>query len=193
MVYPSSLKQFRLPYNRKHRVCPYKIASTSLQKYVYCPPCHNILTSFTSDIDDPLKSIPNLETTVIGGDMNMNLLSPDNSERGFVEVMFNSSFDQHIVVPTGVTENTATLIDHSWSIGIDKIVSGVFDAGISDHHITFAFIPFRILSKTLNHKIKDHSNQCIDELEESLFDNILLSDHFNARWEECGNCDQKFS
>ena len=107
--------------------------------------------------------------------------------------MFSSSFDQHITVPTRVTETTSTLIDHIWSNSIDRIDSGVFDAGISDHHITFAFIPFRILTKTINHKFRDHSDQCIDELEKSLIDKILLSDHFNAQWEECGNCDQKFS
>ena len=54
---------------------------------VYRPPYHNNLTRFTSDIDDLLKSIPNLETTVIGGDTNIHLLSPDNSERAIVEVI----------------------------------------------------------------------------------------------------------
>ena len=48
---------------------------------VYSPPNHNDLSGFTSDTDDLLKSIPNLETTVIGGDMNINLLSLDNSEQ----------------------------------------------------------------------------------------------------------------
>ena len=107
--------------------------------------------------------------------------------------MFSSSFDQHISVPTRVPENTATLLDHIWSNSIDRTVSEVFDASISDHHINLAYIPFRILTKTINHKFKDHSDQCIDELEKSLFDNILLSYHFNAQWEECGNYDQKFS
>ena len=148
---------------------------------VYRPPYHNNLTRFTSDIDDILKSIPILETTVIGGDININLISPDNSERAFVEVMFSSSFDQHITVPTRVTETTSTLIDHIWSNSIDRIVSGVFDAGISDHHIT------------IYHKFRDHSDQCIDELEKSLIDKILLPDNLNAQWEEYGNCDQKFS
>ena len=91
--------------------------------------------------------------------------------------MFSSSFDEHITVPTRVTENTATLIDHIWSHNIDKIVSGVFEIGISDRHIIFAFLPFRILAKTVNHKFKDHSDHCIVELEKSLIDNISLSNH----------------
>ena len=70
---------------------------------VYRPPYHNNITCFTACIYDLLKSIQNLETTVIGGDINTNLLSPDNSERAIVEVMFSSSFDQHITVPTRVT------------------------------------------------------------------------------------------
>ena len=54
------------------------------------PPYHNNLPRITSDIDDLLKTIPNLETTVFGGNININLLLPDNSERAFVEVMFSS-------------------------------------------------------------------------------------------------------
>ena len=81
----------------------------------------------------------------------------------------------------------------SWPNSIDRIVSGVFYAGISDHHITFAFVPLSLLTKTIKHKFRYHSDQCIDELEISLIDNIVLSDHFNALWEEYGNCDQKFS
>ena len=79
--------------------------------------------------------------------MNINLLSPDNRERALVEVMFSSSFDQRITVPTRVTEDTATLFDHIWSHSNDGIVFGGFDASISDHHITFAFLPFLILTK----------------------------------------------
>ena len=79
----------------------------------YRPPYHNSLTRFTSDTDDILKSVPKLQTTVIGGDTNIHLLSPDNSKRAFVEVMFSSSLDQHITIPTRVTENTVTLIDHT--------------------------------------------------------------------------------
>ena len=159
---------------------------------VYRPPYFNKLTRFTSDINDLLKSIPNLETSVIGRDTNINLLSPNNSERPMVAVTLGSSFDQHITALKRVTENTATLIDHIWSKSIDRLVSGAFDASISDHHNTFAFNQFRILNKTINYKFKDHSDQCIDELETILIDNILLSDHFNARREECGNCDKKF-
>ena len=107
--------------------------------------------------------------------------------------MFSSSFDQHITAPTRVRENNATLIDHTWSNSTDRIVSEVLDASISGHHVTFAFIPFRILTKTMNHKFRDHSDQCIDELEKSVINNILLSDHFIAQWEECGNCDHKIS
>ena len=95
--------------------------------------------------------------------------------------MLSSSFDQHITVPTRVSENIATQIYHIWSNSIDRIISGVFDAGISDHHITVAFISFRILTKTINHTVKDHSHQCTDELEKSLIDNILLSEKSNTR------------
>ena len=79
--------------------------------------------------------------------------------------MFSSSFDQHVTVSTRVRENTATLIDHIWSFSIDIIVSGVFDAAITNHHNTFTFIPFRKLTKIISHEIRDHSDQYIDELD----------------------------
>ena len=68
----------------------------------YRPPYHNSLTRFTSDTDDLLKSVPSLETTFISGDTSINFISTVKSERAFVEVMFSSSFDQHMTVPTRV-------------------------------------------------------------------------------------------
>ena len=52
--------------------------------------------------------------TVIGGDKTIDLLMPDSSERAFLEVMFSSSLDQHVKIPTKVTETNATLIGHIW-------------------------------------------------------------------------------
>ena len=129
-----------------------------------------------------MKSTQNLETTVIGGDININSISPDNSERAFGEVMFSSYFDQHITVPARVTENTATLIYHIWSYSFAGKVSAVFDAGFSDHLITFAFIPFRILTKTIKYNFRDHSDQCIDDLEKSFIDNVILPEHLTHDW-----------
>ena len=71
---------------------------------LYRSPYHNNRTHFTSDIDDLLRSNPNLEMHLIGGDINKNLSYPDNSEQAFVEVISTSSFDQHITVLTRATE-----------------------------------------------------------------------------------------
>ena len=125
---------------------------------VYRLPYHKIRNQFTSDIDDLLKKNSNLETISIGGDLNLNLLSPDDSEWAFAVVLFSSFSDQHIKIPTRMTENTAALIDHIWSNSVEKITSGVFDADTSAHHITFAFISFRILTKTFIQKFRDHSH-----------------------------------
>ena len=106
---------------------------------VHSPTYHNNLTRFTSYNHDLFKK-PSLVPDSIDGDKNINLVSPNNSGRDFIDVMFSSSFDQHITIPTRVTKNTSTLVDHISSNNIDRIISGIFDAGTSDHHISFAFI-----------------------------------------------------
>ena len=78
---------------------------------VYRPSYHNDLIRFTSDNDDLLKSILIIETIVPNGDININLLTPDNNKRAFFEMIFSSSFGQHITKPTRVTKNTATFIN----------------------------------------------------------------------------------
>ena len=87
--------------------------------------------------------------------------------------MVSSSFDQQNTEPARVTEIPAALIDHICSNSNDRKISGVFDAGISDHHTSFAFITLRTLTKTNKHKFREHSDRCIDELEKSLIDIIL--------------------
>ena len=49
---------------------------------------------------------------------------PENSERGGVEVIFSSSFDDHITNPTRVRENTANLIDNIWSNSKERLSPG---------------------------------------------------------------------
>ena len=88
-----------------------------------------------------------------------------------------------------ITGNAATLIDHIWSISVERLNSEVSGAGTSDHQRTFALVSFHILSKLINRIFTDDSDECIDELEKSLIDNNFLS---NASWEDCGNWDQIF-
>ena len=71
--------------------------------------------------------------------------------------------------------------------------SGVFDTGISDHHITFAFIP-SCVERNLNHeKFRDQSENCLDALKISLTNNLILSETFKARWDENSNFVEGFS
>ena len=88
-----------------------------------------------------------LETTINGGNININILSPDISEQGFVEKMLSSSFDLHSTVPKRVTENTTTLIGLIWRKCIDRIFYRVFDFGISHPHVNFPFPHFAHLPK----------------------------------------------
>ena len=110
-----------------------------------------------------------------------------------VYMIFSSSLEQHITLPTRVAGNTVKLIDHIWTNCSSTVQSGVFDTGISDHHITFAFIPSCIERKLTHEKFRDHSESCLEALENSLINKIILSETFNVRWDECSNFDEKFS
>ena len=55
-----------------------------------------------------LKIISNRKPAVIGRELKIIVLTPDNNKQAFVEVMFSSSVDQHIAILTEVQENTAT-------------------------------------------------------------------------------------
>ena len=78
--------------------------------------------------------------------------------------MISSSLEQHIALPTGVAGNSVKLIDHVWSNSSSTVQSGVFDTGISGHHITFAFVPSCKERKLTHEFFWDHSENCLEAL-----------------------------
>ena len=75
------------------------------------------------------------------GDINIDLLTLDNTGISYVDMMISSSLEQHLALSTRKAGNSVKLIVHSWSYSSSTVQSGVFVTGISDYHITFAFIP----------------------------------------------------
>ena len=52
---------------------------------------------------------------VLCGDINIDLLELDNIRKSHAGMMFTSSLEQHITLPTRISANSIKLIDHIWS------------------------------------------------------------------------------
>lgn len=77
---------------------------------------------------------------VMGGDFNVNLLSPGNNckKKSIISFAMTNLLSQLINVATRVTPESRSLIDHIYVNSIDKINSaGVLSYALSDHQVTF--------------------------------------------------------
>ena len=88
----------------------------------------------------------------------------DNIGKSYVDMMFSSSIEQHITLPTRIAGNSVKLSHHPWTNCSSTAHSGVLDAGIRDNYTTFAFIPSCIERKLTNEKVRDRSETCLEAL-----------------------------
>ena len=99
---------------------------------IYRPPSGDF-HKFLDSIDDTLSQIiPTVDEIICLGDMNINLLNPENT---LSKCFYAYGFDQLINEPTRVTERSLTLLDPIFVSNINLIkTSGVLDAStMSDH------------------------------------------------------------
>ena len=85
------------------------------------------------------------------GDTNINLLSysKDKDTTGFVDILLNYGFSPYTLIPTRITANSSTLIDHihwrqpfkSQTIDSGACLNGCLVTDISDHLANFICIP----------------------------------------------------
>lgn len=92
--------------------------------------------------------------TTILGDFNIDMSDPDPPENveNFIAEFNLLHFLPTITVPTRVSNNSATLIDHIWTNTLASYLTGVFPIHITDHYPTFI---------CLNHLLKRHSDKII--------------------------------
>ena len=98
---------------------------------------------------------------------------PDNSGRAVIQMIFSFTPEHYITITTKATEISANLIDlifHIWTDSNEQIKSGIFDAGRFDH---FSLHPFLIHTKVINHKFREESDLCIDDIEKSSINDFL--------------------
>jgi len=122
--------------------------------------------------------------TLVVGDMNVDLISPSVLESQLFDMLRASSFLPLINLPTHVTPNRGTCIDHIWSNRLRDVKAGVIRVDISDHYPVFAVIPVRSHAEDiLVKRFRDHSDSSLGRLQEELrvfsceFSEVL---HYNS-------------
>ena len=111
---------------------------------IYRSPSHNStheLCNFLQPILDSFKSIN--EDVVIVGDLNIDLLkyaSHDDTAH-YLDMLLEHSFVPKITVPTRVTHQSATLIDHIFlKLSDTHSTCGSLNTDITDHYINYAIL-----------------------------------------------------
>ncbi len=95
---------------------------------------------FTSHLDKTLQILSREDKLIfVCGDLNINLLNLTHEHTNhFLNTIVMENLIPHITLPTRITENSATLIDHilikyNKNTGCEDIISGNIFCDISDH------------------------------------------------------------
>ena len=134
---------------------------------IYHPPNPTLNNSFFDHIDSILDSLATSNTNqVIGGDFNICGLRDTPISNPLFNIMRSYSFMPHISKITRYNAyGSSTTIDHLWSNFGHNFDSGVFnEIKISDHYVTYAFLPFIIEKTKIITRFRNHSEECITKL-----------------------------
>jgi len=136
---------------------------------VYRPP-DNDLASFTNELLNVMSSANRQTHTVVVGDTNIDLTNPTQLGAEFVDMCQSSSFVPLITVPTRVTHDHVSCLDHIWFNQLCDVEAGVFKIDITDHYPVFVVLP--IQSKRGNSFVKyfrDHSYVSLANLRDEIY------------------------
>lgn len=76
------------------------------------------------------------------GDLNQDLIEPSNHCNDFINNFNSFNFYPLITVPTRVTVDSSTCLDHIWFNGFNVEQAGCLISDITDHYTTFASLKF---------------------------------------------------
>uniref|UniRef100_A0A146M6K4 Putative RNA-directed DNA polymerase from transposon BS n=2 Tax=Lygus hesperus TaxID=30085 RepID=A0A146M6K4_LYGHE len=96
------------------------------------------IQNFVADLVAEIKLIREENRyCIIAGDMNIDILSNSGDANDYFESLASLGLIQHITIPTRVTENSASCIDHMVSnLTHHRYVAGVIRCDITDHFAT---------------------------------------------------------
>lgn len=167
-------------------ICTVKITINNTELIImgtYRPPISANIPDFTAIINNFMSNFSTTQYVLLVGDLNMDLLAPNNDESDFIVSCYGNSLLPLISKPTRVSHHSQTCIDHFWFNQLITVTSGVLQVPITDHYITFCLIPLK--QNTQNKFLKrfrDHKPDNIEQLilyAENFFPNYILPDNMN--------------
>ena len=124
--------------------CAVKVSANNKTLLIICVyrPHRNPIDLFTETVNDILQSpiVRSCDTTLIVGDMNINLLDESGSVQNFMAQLNSLNFLPTITIPTRFSPNDSsvpTLLDHILINRLDKFTSGVLNIDLTDHCPSF--------------------------------------------------------
>lgn len=146
---------------------------------VYRPPRSNLLNGLDSLENAVSTVIPLCDEIIIMGDLNINLLRPDNSVNMLDSFLKSYSFSQVVKQPTRYAGHTFSLIDLiilSDGEMVDGEVMHLDMHGVTDHQLTYCLIRCRVPRR---------SPKMVEFRSFRYFDDYLFhSDMINTNWGE---------
>jgi len=136
---------------------------------VYRPPDKDLLV-FTDELLNILSISNRNAHTIVVGDTNVDLISPSEQGTEFINMCHSTSLVPLISVPTRVTQEHVSCIDHVWYNKLCDVRAGVLRVDITDHYPVFAVIP--VQSERPGSFVKyfrDHSFSSVDKLRDELY------------------------
>ena len=151
------------------------------------------INHFRQSLSRTLEIIPNKTVCILGGDLNINLIHIQNSEvSNYVTDLMTQGFFPKVFLPTPITDNTCTLIDHFFVKLPSKddkteIISGNIFTDITDH--LPIFLGLKCIEKITNNKpfIRILNDRAID-----LFKNKCQNHNWNGI-HDYNHIDEKFN
>ena len=168
---------------------------------IYRPPGANIYL-FIEKLDEILNCINSdpllkkAEEVILMGDFNINLLDHETHDgtSKYLDTLLNFGQLPLITLPTRVTNNTSTLIDHiSSNTNVKDIESGLILSSLSDHYPVFVIqsnmekTKFTFKSKT-NYKINDNTTRIFkDRLDNVDWSEVIQDKNPSSAFENVDN------
>ena len=135
----------------------------------YRPPIGNA-TAFCDYIESIIQNDFFANKKIIFcGDGNIDISCNSAISNYYTDMFKSSSFFQCISLPTRVSNNSSSNIDHIWSNLVNNSHAGVLLNGLTDHYSVFLTIELQIFNTIYTvKKFRDHSQRCIENFVDSV-------------------------
>jgi hypothetical protein len=170
-----------------------KSGNVSILNFVLHGETYDLISVYRSPSSCPQMFIENLEyllnnpelrnkssTVIIIGDINIDISSNSRVSNNYLNVLYSNGFHSYVNIPTRVTENSKTCIDHCFirlknnTQCNPKIKSAVIEVQITDHYPIVAQIPMETFQQ-------QHTK---NTLRERIDYDKLYHDLSNETWKE---------